>query len=258
MADSYKPLKSGYAPEPTQLPVFKQKYQIKYGYYVLSGLIFVVTLVGLYIIYDLQESGLYFYDIVIDRTIATWYLAGLAVVFIGMRLRASFCVVCSGFRWPTRLDFNDYCGHCGASLFKYDVFEQQREEKSKHELTVPERFHEMVSRNNADAVRMLLYKGANVNCQDRFGNTPLMNAAMRGSSEMVDLLLQYRADASVTNNFGLNALMIAVDKRKLEIAKKLLESGVPTQTLDKEGRSAMEIAEAKKDEDMKNLLSQYS
>lgn len=257
MSDNLKPLRSGYAPKPTDLPGLRRGYQVKLAYYYLSGLLFLLISLGLYLVYDLKGSVSLFAGLTFDSTIVSWYVAGVAAVFVFLRLRSSFCVVCNKFRWPTRLDLDAYCDHCGAHLYKYDKFIQQKEERSKHDLTLTERFMEMVARGDTDAVRMLLYKGAHVNSQDRFGNTALMNAAMRGNREMVDLLLQYRADPKLTNNFGLNALMIAVDKRHHRLVEALLAHGMPVYALDKEGRSALDLAKANNDEEMIALLQKH-
>ncbi len=257
MSDNLKPLRSGYAPKPNELPGLKRGYQVKLAYYYLSGLLLCLVSLGFYLAYDLKGSVPLFAGLTFDSTIISWYIAGVAFIFVFLRLRSSFCVVCNKFRWPTRVDLDAYCEHCGAHLYKYQTFIQQKEERSKHDLSLTERFMEMVTRGDTDAVRMLLYKGAQVNSQDRFGNTALMNAAMRGNREMVDLLLQYRADVKLTNNFGLNALMIAVDKRHHRLVEALLHHGMPVFALDKEGRSALDLAIANNDQEMVDLLQKH-
>lgn len=257
MSDNLKPLRSGYAPKPNELAGIRRGYQVKLAYYYLSGLLFCMISLGFYLAYDLKDTGGMFAGLTFDSTIITWYIAGVASIFVLLRVRSSVCVVCNTFRWPTRVDLDAYCDHCGAHLYKFQTFAQQKEERSKHDLSITERFMEMVARGDTDAVRMLLYKGAQVNSQDRFGNTPLMNAAMRGNREMVDLLLQYRADVKLTNNFGLNALMIAVDKRHHRLVEVLLDFGMPVYALDKEGRSALDLAMANNDEEMIQLLQKH-
>lgn len=255
MAETHKPLKSGYEPNEDDLPAIKQRYQVKNGYYMLSSLVFIVSLLGLYLTYDLKKTGYYFESLILNATIMSFYVAGIALLSVGMRLRAGFCVICKHFRLPTRLDFSDYCNHCGASLYKYDVFTVQKPEKSKHNRSHNERYMEMVKRGDLDAMRMLLFKGANVDYQDRFGNSALMNASMVGRDDVVDLLLQYQAKTELTNNFGLTALMIAVDKGHLIIVKQLIDFGVPRHGITKDGRTAMEIASNHNDQAMIDILT---
>lgn len=83
-------------------------------------------------------------------------------------------------------------------------------------------------------VRILLDHGANVNVKDTFyGETPLGWAAYRGHTDIVKLLLDKGAEAKA------GALMTAVELGHIEIVKAVLEKGgVGTDTLS----SALEIA----------------
>jgi len=258
MADkTYRTIASGFLADNPDLPKIKKMYQIKYGYYVLSWLVLILTGISFYIVKDLKETGAFFNNLTIDRTIITWYVVGLAIITAALRLRACFCVVCSGFRWPTKLDFESYCDVCGAHLYKYTIFEQQNVAQSKHNLSLNDRTLEMVKRGDVDAIRMLLYKGADVNHTDRFGNTALMTAAMTNRIEVMDLLIDYLADLNLQNNFGLTALMMAVDKRKIEAASRLLEKGAKLTLVAQDGRKVRDIARNSKDEPMIDLLSRY-
>jgi len=53
---------------------------------------------------------------------------------------------------------------------------------------------------NLEMAQILTEKGVNINCANQHGNTPLMEAARCGNLEMVKILLMNRADKSLKNN----------------------------------------------------------
>ncbi|KAJ2931521.1 hypothetical protein H1R20_g5586, partial [Candolleomyces eurysporus] len=104
------------------------------------------------------------------------------------------------------------------------------------------------------SVKILLEHGADVNCQDRQGNTPLLIACGSRASyskddsirslplRIVQLLLQHGADISVKNRYGQTAFLCAVAKyTTAEIIPTLIKAGADTSSLDGEGKSAIEL-----------------
>ena len=57
------------------------------------------------------------------------------------------------------------------------------------------------------AVELLILEGANLDARDRLGDTALMNAALKGHIEIVELLISKGADVSLTYNSGNTALI---------------------------------------------------
>jgi ankyrin repeat protein len=49
---------------------------------------------------------------------------------------------------------------------------------------------------------MMIDAGANLNVQDKNGNTPLHNAARFGNEEIADILIEAGADVNILNNAG--------------------------------------------------------
>ena len=60
-----------------------------------------------------------------------------------------------------------------------------------------------------EEVERLLEQGADINCKDALGNTPLMEAAYTGQPDMVRLLIKAGADAAARNIFGRTARRLA-------------------------------------------------
>uniref|UniRef100_A0A3B4ET13 Uncharacterized protein n=1 Tax=Pundamilia nyererei TaxID=303518 RepID=A0A3B4ET13_9CICH len=62
----------------------------------------------------------------------------------------------------------------------------------------------------AKFTRLLLEKGADVNCQDEDGRTALSHACEMGHLDVVKLLVQFNADPDITDSWGNSALMYAM------------------------------------------------
>jgi ankyrin repeat protein len=71
--------------------------------------------------------------------------------------------------------------------------------------------HFAAQSGNVDAARLLLSKGAEVDIEDKFGNTPLGRAVFNshGAGEMIELLLKHRANPDRTNKSGVSPRQLA-------------------------------------------------
>jgi ankyrin repeat protein len=74
-------------------------------------------------------------------------------------------------------------------------------------------------------VKMLLAHGANVNTQDKTGQTPLMAAAAGGNLAVVKLLVGARADIRALDNAGHTAQWYAKNAGHKKIAQYLAHAG---------------------------------
>jgi len=63
--------------------------------------------------------------------------------------------------------------------------------------------------NNANIVKLLLDKKAKINEIDRYGNTALIHASIKGHFEIVKLLISHKADIEIRNNNQKQAIDIA-------------------------------------------------
>ncbi len=106
-----------------------------------------------------------------------------------------------------------------------------------------------------ELVDLLLDKGASVNAvsHDR-GNSPLMEAALRGDSETVDKLLEAGADLDFQSKNGQTALMLAVGEGFTDVAKTLLDRGADTEPVDQLGMTAGKYAQLFKHTEISELI----
>lgn len=94
-----------------------------------------------------------------------------------------------------------------------------------------------------DAVVCLLAAGANVNCLDAHGMTPLMQAAHKGSPDLCELLLNHGADVNSNfHDYGYTALMFAAITGNLQTTEILLANGVKPLVKNSVGRNAGQMA----------------
>ncbi len=82
-----------------------------------------------------------------------------------------------------------------------------------------------IDAGDADAVARLIEAGHAIDARDRYGQTGLMRAAMRGHRAVLELLVARGADLDVAAKFNLTALMLAIVNLHEDIAITLIEAG---------------------------------
>lgn len=85
-------------------------------------------------------------------------------------------------------------------------------------------FQLAIGAGDTEAVRALLDSGTDVNTLDRFGQSGLMRASMRGHADLVRLLIERGADLDIAAKYHLTALMLAVVNHHEDIAIALIEA----------------------------------
>ena len=84
--------------------------------------------------------------------------------------------------------------------------------------------------NSIECLKVLIERGANVNCRDNDGQTPLHGAAQNGHLESVSILLDNKCDFTIQNNDGYTALFRAYSEGHLEVMIKILDKGADINT----------------------------
>lgn len=104
-------------------------------------------------------------------------------------------------------------------------------------------------------MKILIERGADVNVssEDR-GDTPLMEAAVRGEPEILEELLSCDADLNVVNKNRQTALMLAIGESYIQIAKRLIEAGAEDVGPDELGMTALKYAQLFHHDDIVALL----
>jgi ankyrin repeat protein len=84
--------------------------------------------------------------------------------------------------------------------------------------------HWAVMSGNLQAVKCLLHHAANINSQDKAGNTPLHYATRHEYLEIAKVLLKYNADLKKTTLTGNTPLHNACEKGNMTITQLLLKN----------------------------------
>jgi ankyrin repeat protein/nucleoside phosphorylase len=80
-------------------------------------------------------------------------------------------------------------------------------------------------RSSVEMIALILGKGADVNVQDMWGWTQLMNACRSGRLEVVEMLLEAGADMNLRDSDGRTALGLAASRGKSDIVERLRKEG---------------------------------
>ena len=107
-----------------------------------------------------------------------------------------------------------------------------------------------------DEIKDLVKKGANLNVRDKYGNTPLVHAAIFGDKENVKTLLELGADVEVRGQYGYSALIRAAQYGLYgdSIVKMLIDSGADVNAKSDIGNTALILASYNGYLDVVNLL----
>ena len=94
-----------------------------------------------------------------------------------------------------------------------------------------------------EPVKILLDQGANINAQNRAGDTAIIIAGWDlDDLELVTYLVEQGADLNIANRNGDTPLIDAADKGNIEILEYMLRNGADTTIQNKEGRTALDVA----------------
>ena len=118
---------------------------------------------------------------------------------------------------------------CGAAAFAIPLMAEDPTAK----------VFEAIRNNDLSAVKVQLGSG-DVNAKDKRGTTPLMYAAAYGSADAVKILIEAGADVNSKNAFDATALMWAVND--LDKVRLLLTKGADVNARSKMGRSPLLMA----------------
>jgi ankyrin repeat protein len=102
--------------------------------------------------------------------------------------------------------------------------------------------HIVTRRGDLGWLGLLYQKGANLNLKDRDGNTPLILATISRWSDGVATLIRLKAQVNAQNRLGETAILKAVQARDLALVKALIDAGANPDIADNSGISARSVA----------------
>ncbi len=95
---------------------------------------------------------------------------------------------------------------------------------------------------DAERVKFLLGKGADVNKLSDQGYAPLHSAARSRNSDLVKLLLEHKADANLADSDGMTPLVHAIMRNHVPSIEALLAAGADIERETKQGYTPLEVA----------------
>jgi ankyrin repeat protein len=113
---------------------------------------------------------------------------------------------------------------------------------------------ECAESNDIDELRNLLKSGADVNLQNKRGNTALMFAAWHGHTDCAELLIKSGAYVNLRYKEGSTALMFAAWDGCTDCVELLIKSGADVNLQDDDGLTALMIATKRGHKDCAELL----
>jgi ankyrin repeat protein len=93
--------------------------------------------------------------------------------------------------------------------------------------------------NKANAARVLIEAGADVNAKDNINDNPYLYAGVRGHLEILKMTLAHGADLKSTNRNGGTAMIPASERGHVETVRTLIEAGVDADHVNNLGWTAL-------------------
>ena len=104
------------------------------------------------------------------------------------------------------------------------------------------KFFVAIAQDDNLSLKAILSSGANVNCVDRDGRTPLHDASIMNKLEAAELLLQAKADVNAKDAGKWTALHFAAQNWLPDLAKLLVAHGAAVDSLDEHGNTPLSNA----------------
>ena len=109
-----------------------------------------------------------------------------------------------------------------------------------------------------DVVEFLLVNGAKVTTrEDRFGQTPLHDAAQYGHKDIAGLLIDYGTDVNVRDKFMWTPLHAAVAGGHKDMVELLIAKGAKINVKEKSGRTPLHVAAIEGHKELVKLLRKH-
>ena len=108
--------------------------------------------------------------------------------------------------------------------------------------------HLAAERRDEKMLGVLVSAGANLDVQDREGDTPLLLACTAGNLEFAQVLCDKGADASAANHKGNTPLLAAVAAGNAQLARELAARGANVEASRKDGANVLALALLSKNE----------
>ena len=116
--------------------------------------------------------------------------------------------------------------------------------------------HVACSDGALEVVKVLIEEGADINCRDRFGHTPLDEAVAYQHGAIAELLMYYQAEHGDLARLEAQ-LITAAASNDLNSARALLSSGVAATCFDYDRRTPLHLAVSEGHLEMAKLLMDY-
>lgn len=103
----------------------------------------------------------------------------------------------------------------------------------------------------------LINHDADVNTQDKYGISPLMEAGYKCSRSLTSLLFEYGADINMKDNKNQTALMDAASNGYFDMVKYLVKNGANTKDVNSHGETASMLARSEEHDTIADFLEAH-
>lgn len=124
-------------------------------------------------------------------------------------------------------------------LIQYKVSVNAREFRNSRT-----RLFSLTQQGELELVEVLVENGADINIQDRIGQTPLFNAAYYKRTNVVKFILKHGANINIRDKRGRTPLFSAISR---DVAKLIIDSGADVNARDNQGKTALFFITYKKE-----------